>query len=73
MPEGNAVYPRPLQLAVITGTLDYGTRGGRDFVRVIGARGTQATFRPLRGQAHVFDDRAWTTAVKPTLLRFIRG
>jgi poly(3-hydroxybutyrate) depolymerase len=73
VPEGNAVYPRPLQLAVITGTLDYGTRGGRDFVRVIGARSTQATFRPLRGQAHVFDDRAWTTAVKPTLLRFIRG
>jgi poly(3-hydroxybutyrate) depolymerase len=73
VPAGSALYPRPLQLAVITGTRDYGTRGGRDFVRTIGARGTRATFRPLRGQAHVFDDHAWRTAVKPTVLRFIRG
>jgi poly(3-hydroxybutyrate) depolymerase len=73
VPEGNALYPRHLQLAVITGTLDYGTRGGREFVRVVGMRGTRATFSPLRDQAHVFDDRAWSTAIKPVLLRFIRG
>jgi poly(3-hydroxybutyrate) depolymerase len=73
VPEGNLLYPRHLQLAVITGTLDYGTRGGREFVRVIGMRGTRATFSPLRDQAHVFDDRAWSTAIKPVLLRFIRG
>jgi poly(3-hydroxybutyrate) depolymerase len=73
VPEGNLLYPRHLQLAVITGTLDYGTRGGREFVRVIGMRGTRATFSPLHDQAHVFDDRAWTTAIKPVLLRFIRG
>ncbi len=73
VPEGNPLYPRALQLAVITGTRDYGTRGGRDFVRVIGARGTRASFRALRGQAHVFDDHAWSTAVKPTVLRFVRG
>jgi poly(3-hydroxybutyrate) depolymerase len=73
VPEGNALYPRRLQLAVITGTLDYGTRGGPAFVRVVGMRGAPATFRPLRNQAHVFDDFAWSTAVKPALLRFIRG
>jgi dienelactone hydrolase len=73
VPEGNAAYPRPLHLAVITGTRDYGTRGGREFVRVVGVRGSQATFRPLRDQEHVFDDHAWTTAIRPTLLRYIRG
>jgi pimeloyl-ACP methyl ester carboxylesterase len=73
VPEGNALYPRRLQLAVITGTLDYGTRGGPAFVRVIGMRGTRATFSALRDQAHVFDDHAWTTAIKPVLLRFIHG
>jgi len=73
VPEGSAVYPRPLELALITGTRDYGTRGGRDFVRVVGARSMRATFRPLRGQAHVFDDHAWSTAVKPAVLRVIRG
>jgi hypothetical protein len=62
-----------LQLAVITGTLDYGTRGGPEFVRVVGMRGTRATFLPLRNQAHVFDDFAWSSTIKPELLRFIRG
>ncbi len=69
LPEGARAYPRPLRLTLITGTSDTGTRGGRDFARVLAARHVQASFRPLRGIGHVFDDHVWATTLRPSLLR----
>ena len=72
IPAGARAYPRPIHLTLITGTTDYGTRGGPDFARVLRARHVDATFRPLRGIGHVFDDHVWSTTLKPALLRLTR-